>query len=228
MLCTACDTPNDDSARYCRVCGTSLRPAGTALGGRQAAGQTDATQTLALVTRCASCGRDNPSGARYCVYCASRLELMPAGAVALAPAGGAMPHPQPISFSFVRGDPLQLVLSAIWFVLVGWWLSLLWTLFAWLINLTLIGQPVGAMMLNAIPQIMTLQRLRRVRPARAPRQYEEHPFILRALWFLLIGCWASLLWMLLAWALTASLLLLPIGFWMFDRVPTITTLAQEP
>ena len=222
MLCTACDTPNDESARYCRVCGTPL-------GSRQATAEIGATQVLApSAPCCASCGRGNPIGARYCVYCASRLEIVPATGVALAPVAAFAAPTNAGGLTFVNGDPLQLVLRGVWFVLVGWWLGLLWTLFAWLFNLTIIGLPVGAMMLNAVPQVMTLQRTRRARQAGQRNRIEEHPFLLRALWFVLIGWWASLLWMLLAWALSATLLLLPIGFWMFDRVPTITTLAQEP
>ncbi len=50
---------------------------------------------------------------------------------------------------------------------------------------------------------------------------------LRAIWFVLVGWWASLLWMMLAWAFSATLVLMPIGFWMFNRVPTITTLQAE-
>jgi uncharacterized membrane protein YccF (DUF307 family) len=56
---------------------------------------------------------------------------------------------------------------------------------------------------------------------------DEHPLALRAIWFALIGWWASLVWMIIAWVFSASLVLMPIGFWMFDRVPTITTLAAE-
>jgi uncharacterized membrane protein YccF (DUF307 family) len=55
----------------------------------------------------------------------------------------------------------------------------------------------------------------------------QHPLPLRALWFVFVGWWASFLWMMLAWACSVSLLLMPISFWMFNRVPTITTLAAE-
>jgi hypothetical protein len=33
--------------------------------------------------------------------------------------------------------------------------------------------------------------------------------------------------MMVGWSLCATILLMPIAFWMFDRVPTITTLAAE-
>jgi uncharacterized membrane protein len=57
---------------------------------------------------------------------------------------------------------------------------------------------------------------------------EQHPFLLRALYFILIGFWFSLVWMLVAWLLTGITLGLglPLSFWMFDQVPAVTTLAR--
>jgi hypothetical protein len=52
--------------------------------------------------------------------------------------------------------------------------------------------------------------------------------LLRAVYFLLIGWWFSAVWLLLAWVLTLVTggLALPLSFWMFDRVPALTTLAR--
>ncbi len=119
---------------------------------------------------------------------------------------------------------------------VGWWLGLIWTLVAWFLNLTIIGLPLGLSMINRIPYIMTL------RPTRVQTTVEvrdgqtvvrqstpkQPPFILRALYFIVIGFWFSLVWMLLAW-IFATLTLgfgLPLALWMFDRTPAITTLAN--
>jgi uncharacterized membrane protein YccF (DUF307 family) len=127
----------------------------------------------------------------------------------------------------------NLLLRAVWFVFIGWWLGLLWTLVAWLFNLTLIGLPVGVMMLNAIPTVMTLrprnaQQIQLASHGSVMVQRPlQHPLPLRALWFVFVGWWASFVWMMVAWAFGASLILMPISFWMFNRVPTITTLAAE-
>ena len=250
MLCTNCDARNEDNARFCRACGTPFAPALPAYA------ISDAPMTGPA---CAACGRVNPAGARYCVYCANALAVGAPGQPAqatrrlwqappLAPAPVQAAPAQAIannSVTIVNYGPPQLfqvgvassgtnlIVRAIWFFFIGWWLGLIWTFFAWLFNLTLIGMPVGVMMLNAIPQVMTLARprthLTQAGPggplvaARAP----QHPLPLRAIWFLLVGWWASFLWMLMAWVFSASLLLMPIAFWMFNRVPTVTTLRAE-
>ena len=129
-----------------------------------------------------------------------------------------------------------LLIRVLWFLFIGWWLGLIWVLIAWFFNLTIIGLPLGLAMINNIPQVMTL------RPSRVytvvenrngtqvirQRSLEQNPFLLRALYFLVIGCWFSLVWMLLAWLISLVTLGLafPISFWMFDRVPAVTTLAR--
>jgi len=113
MRCTTCDTPNDESARFCRVCGTPL-------GRPEPAAGTGVTQALAPPPRCAACGRGNPVGARYCVFCASRLEITPAFSAPLAPVAGFTAPANAATFRLAGGDPLQLVLRGIWFLAIGW------------------------------------------------------------------------------------------------------------
>jgi uncharacterized membrane protein YccF (DUF307 family) len=55
----------------------------------------------------------------------------------------------------------------------------------------------------------------------------QHPFALRALYFALIGWWFSLVWSVLAWALCVSIIGLPLGVWMFNRLPEVTTLMRQ-
>ena len=270
MLCTNCDTRNDDNARFCRACGTAF-----------AAAPTTVLADAPAAPTCPACRNLNPAGARYCVYCATPIAAgtppaspapvtrswWPAPAPAPVPmsapgfyaAPAAAPGPQNAPGFYaapanavatnnvtvvnyappqlvqigIAGSGADLLMRAIWFFFIGWWLGLIWTIAAWLFNLTLIGLPVGAMMLNAIPQVMTLRRPRSnlvqagaagpLLVVRPPQQ----PLPLRAIWFVLVGWWASLLWMMLAWAFSATLVLMPIGFWMFNRVPTITTLQAE-
>lgn len=236
MLCITCDTRNEEGARFCRVCGKSLvNPAA-----HPAASQPVYTYTAAPMTgpACPACAQPNPHGARFCVYCATAIaqpSTVPFGSPAMQPAM-AYGMTNVTVMNYVTTQPVQYVIAnsgnilirAIWFFLIGWWLGLIWTIFAWLFNLTLIGLPVGLMMLNSIPQVTTLHH-QKGRPAyRYSRPHgPQHPLPLRAIWFVMIGWWASLIWSLIAWAFSLTILLMPISFWMWNRVPTITTLADE-
>lgn len=127
------------------------------------------------------------------------------------------------------------VLRVIWFFLVGWYVALPWILIAWFLNLTIIGLPLGLWMLNRVPLVLTLrvQGGYNVATARGDEvvwSYSgvpQHPFLVRAVYFLLIGWWFSLAWSLLAWALSVSIIGLPIGAWMFNRLPEVTTLMRQ-
>jgi len=133
------------------------------------------------------------------------------------------------------GGPGCLV-RGLYFVFIGWWFGLIWVLAAWFLNLTIIGLPLGLAMINSIPQVMTMRPVRvqtivTVKdgaPVIRQTAIQQHPLLLRALYFLLVGFWLSFVWMLLAWIFLVFTfgLALPLSFWMFDRVPALTTLAR--
>ncbi|NJK82273.1 MAG: YccF domain-containing protein [Chloroflexaceae bacterium] len=126
----------------------------------------------------------------------------------------------------------MLLLRLLYFFLVGLWLSGIWAAIAWVLCVTIIGLPLGLWMLNRLPQITTLQPETRDLVITATgetyvRDVPQHNFIIRALYFFAIGWWFSAIWMSLAWALSASIIGLPISFWMFNRVPAIITLQRS-
>lgn len=131
------------------------------------------------------------------------------------------------------GEPGCLIQS-LWFLFVGWWLGSLAISLAWALNVTIIGLPLGMAILNNIPKLLALQNPERYVQvvSRDGRTYvresdlPEHPFLLRALFFLLIGWWWSGIWLGVAFVLCATIILLPVGLGMFRRAPAMTTLER--
>jgi uncharacterized membrane protein YccF (DUF307 family) len=131
----------------------------------------------------------------------------------------------------VRNSGPGLLIRALYFILFGLWFSGIWAAVAWVLCVTIIGLPFGLWMLNRLPQVSTLQPSRsdlvitnngRVVEVGRPQQ----PFLLRALYFLLVGWWFSAIWIIVAWALCASIIGLVIGFWMLNRTAAVVSLAQ--
>ena len=89
--------------------------------------------------------------------------------------------------------------------------------------------PLAVMMLNRIPQVIALRGetelvVKSWGGHTVVSEMPQYNILLRALYFILIGWWVSALWMELAYALCMSVIGLPLGFWMFDRVPAIVSL----
>ena len=126
-----------------------------------------------------------------------------------------------------------LLLRALWFIFVGLWLGGIATAAAWALNVTVIGLPLGLWIINRIPVVMTLRPMRqvltlsrRVDGGEIVRvtDREQAPFLIRAIWFLLFGWWLSGLWAGAAYVAAVTIIGLPISFWMYDRLPFVTTL----
>ena len=124
-----------------------------------------------------------------------------------------------------------LLIRALYFILFGWWFSGIWAVVSWVLCLTIIGLPLGLYMLNRLPQVVTLK------PSRSglvltttgrvvERSVPQVPFLMRAVYFILIGWWLSAIWLAIAWAFHVSIIGMVIGFWMFNRTATIVTLAR--
>lgn len=128
---------------------------------------------------------------------------------------------------------LPFILRVLWFFILGWELTGAWILIAWFLNVTIIGLPLGVWMLDRVPQVLTLK----ARPGgylvdmgNGRGHYQpvpNPPFLLRILYFVLIGWWFSLLWAGLGWLLCASIIGLPLGVLMLNKLPTITTLHRS-
>src|SRR5215217_6876948 len=128
---------------------------------------------------------------------------------------------------FVEVEPPNLILRVIWFIVVGWWLAGILSVAAWALNATFIGLPLGLWVINRLPFAATLRPLGsqyRLKDGVLRTGVEQHPFVLRAVYFLLIGWWLSGLWMVVAYALLLTIVGMPAAFWMYGRIGAVTTL----
>jgi len=127
------------------------------------------------------------------------------------------------------------LVQILWFAFIGWWLGQAWMAAAWICMVTLIGIPAGVWMLNRLPRVMalrepsTVERLTQrpdgtVKEEVIPRR-QVH-ILVRAIYFILIGWWLTAIWLEAAYAISLTVVGLPLGFWMFDRVPALLTLKR--
>jgi len=126
------------------------------------------------------------------------------------------------------------LVQLLWFIFIGWWVGELWVFVAWLLMVIILGIPIAVKMLNKIPQVMAL---RGPDPALtvtvvgdttivSTGEVPQRSLLVRALWFIFIGCWFSFIWMELAYLACFTIIGLPLGFWMFDKVPAIVSLRR--
>jgi uncharacterized membrane protein YccF (DUF307 family) len=133
-----------------------------------------------------------------------------------------------------RSSGPGLLVRAIWFLLVGWWLSGIAVGVAYLLCLIIIGLPLGFMVFNQLPLILTLRPRtdRIVTEVRDGVTYvsggttDQLPLWIRAIWFLLVGWWLGAFYLAAAWGLCVILITLPIGLWLFNRVGAVMTLLR--
>ena len=127
----------------------------------------------------------------------------------------------------------SLLVRFIWWLLVGWWASGIAIGIAWLALVTIVGIPIGIWLINRLPSILTLRpRTRRWsvgqdaegRTIIAEGGRAQTAWPIRGLWFLLIGWWASGLWMMVAWLISLTLIGLPLALLMFNRTPFVASL----
>ncbi|MBX0295921.1 YccF domain-containing protein [Haloarcula nitratireducens] len=119
-------------------------------------------------------------------------------------------------------DQPSLFVRALWFLLVGWWATGIWLSVAWLLTVTIIGIPLGVWMINQVPMLLSLKR-------RDPLVEErgsggQYPLVVRAVWFLLVGWWASGIWTGVAYALTLTVVGIPLAIWMYNQLPYVVSL----
>ena len=126
-------------------------------------------------------------------------------------------------------------MRALYFIFIGWWAGLFWLNMGYFFVLTVIGLPIGLMMLNRLPTVLTLK------PASQQVNInitggvtniniggaQQVSFLIRAVYFVFIGWWAGLLLAWAAYALFVLVVTIPLGVMLLNLLPTVITLRKN-
>ncbi len=127
----------------------------------------------------------------------------------------------------------NLLVRFIWWLFIGWWASGIVVILAWLSLITIIGIPLGIWLINRLPSVLTLRPRTRMQSLQVDDQGRtvvvdharaQTAWPLRGLWFVLVGWWASAIWMAFAWVIQLTIIGLPLALMMFNRTPFIASL----
>ena len=133
-----------------------------------------------------------------------------------------------------QGGP-GLLLRAIWFIFIGWWATGFLLTFAYLASLTIIFLPIAFVLFNVVPTVLTL-RPRRTHVTTEMRDGVMHishgnvpqrSFWIRALWFVLVGWWASGVCIVVGYLMCLTVILIPVGLMILNRIPEAMTLRRN-
>ena len=114
------------------------------------------------------------------------------------------------------------LVRALWFVFIGWWATPVVVNVAWFLNATILLIPLGIKLINLVPTVLSLAEPRSLEELEAA--HGQSNLLLRAAYFVLVGWWLSWLWANLAAFLAVTVVGLPVAFWMFNRLPYVTSL----
>ena len=116
----------------------------------------------------------------------------------------------------------SVLVRALWFVLVGWWLTPVLVNVAWVLNATVVLLPLGIKLINLVPTALTLAEPRSLSESDAAGG--QPSLLVRAVYFVFVGWWLSLLWANVASFAAVTIIGLPLAIWMFNRLPYVTSL----
>jgi uncharacterized membrane protein YccF (DUF307 family) len=127
----------------------------------------------------------------------------------------------------------NILVRFVWWLFIGWWASGLTVALAWFALISIVGIPLGIWLINRLPSVLTLRPRSRTwvlgqddlgRDVVSEGRREQVTWPVRGLWFVLVGWWASAIWMLIAWLVQLTVLGIPIALLMFNRTPFIASL----
>jgi uncharacterized membrane protein YccF (DUF307 family) len=145
------------------------------------------------------------------------------------PRRGVVPAPPPrppVRYALPRQN-VPVPARAVWFLLAGCWLSCLWVLTTWVMICLFVFPEAANRMITMIPNVLTLRTAPDPPRSIVPISYYQSPAALvpaRLLYMLFVGWWMSLVWMMVAWSLSLTVVGIPISYRMYAVAPAIAHL----
>lgn len=130
----------------------------------------------------------------------------------------------------MSNDTPSLPIRAVWFVFVGWWATGILLTIAYLLNLTIVLIPLGIKAINLVPKALTLKDIssaddvETVQIGGSSSSGNSPSLIIRGVYFVFIGWWASGIWMTVAYFAALTVIGLPIAVMMFNYLPYVVSL----
>jgi uncharacterized membrane protein YccF (DUF307 family) len=121
----------------------------------------------------------------------------------------------------------NIILRAAWFLLVGWWLTPVVLFVGWLLHVPIVTIPLGVKLVNQTPRVLTLKPPSEVSGLRDPDAADpdsQYPLLVRAVWFVFVGSWLSLAWVVVAALFAVTVVGLPVSIWLLNRLPFVLSL----
>lgn len=122
-------------------------------------------------------------------------------------------------------------LRVLWFVVVGWWLTLFTLTIAYVCLLTIIGLPAAFWLFDRVPLVLTLKSRSEWSAdelsGTITQGPEQLPLVVRALYFVLAGWWFGAIWIVAAYAFCVTVIGIPVTVVMLNMLPTVVTLQRN-
>lgn len=159
-----------------------------------------------------------------------------------------MPQPQPVMVNNVVQVNVQqkgpgFLVRALYFIFIGYWFGFFWLNLGFFLCALIITLPLGLMMLNRLPQVMTLKpagtstnvNVTTVANAGGVTNVvqvnvggtQQVNMLIRAIYFLFVGWWAGYIWACIGYLLCCLIVTIPVGVMVFDRLPAVLTLRRN-
>jgi len=156
--------------------------------------------------------------------------------------------PQPMNVNTIVNVNTQqnghsFLIRALYFIFIGWWAGFWCLQIGFFLCALIVTLPLGLTLLNRLPLIMTLKQPRQQTNVNVVTTtyaggvtnmvnvnvtgMQQHPMILRILYYLFIGCWVGYFWASLAYGLCLTILGLPLGVMMLNNLPAVLTLRKN-